>query len=126
MRFADIDGLGHVNNARIQEYYDIAKTDFYTGIFGDTVRILPDRIAPVIVSNRTDYMAQTRLYEKVAVETSVEKIGTKSMTLFLRLIGGNGEIKSECRSVLVAFDFSRQESVEISDEWRAALEEYLQ
>ena len=63
IRFADVDGLGHVNNARLQEYYDLGKMEFYSGILGN--KILPDRVVPVIVSTKTDYFSQTLLYDSV-------------------------------------------------------------
>ena len=124
IRFADVYGLGHVNNARLQEYYDLGKMEFYSGILGN--KILPDRVVPVIVSTKTDYFSQTRLYDSGCVETQVEKIGNKSTTLIQRIIDAeSGSVRSECRTVAVTFDFARQESVMLDDRWRDGLAEYM-
>lgn len=124
IRFGDVDGLGHINNSHIQEYYDLAKMDFYAKAMG--AEIVPENQSPVIVSNHTDYMAQSRLYDKLYVETCVEKIGNKSTTLRQRLIDRKGgEVKSICHTVLVQFDFAKQESIELSAEWKKALAEYM-
>ena len=54
----------------------------------------------------------------------MEKIGNKSCTLAQRIVAhGSGEVKAESRSVMVAFDFDRQESIPVPDAWRMAVEE---
>lgn len=124
IRFGDVDGLGHINNARIQEYFDLAKMDFYSNSIGN--EIMPDRVSPVIVSVKTDYFAQSRLYDRLYVETSVEEIGNKSVRLFQRLLSrDDSQVRAECRTVAVTYDFVTGESVGISDAWREALSQYI-
>ena len=65
-------------------------------------------------------MGQIRLHDRVRVTTTCEKIGNKSLTLFQRLLAGD-RVCSESRSVMVAFDFSRQQSMPVPDAWRERL-----
>lgn len=124
MRFADADILGHVNNVTLIHYFDLGKTEFYAQVMGR--RVEPARDGSILVSVHTDYMEQTLPGDKVYVETAVEKIGTKSMTFFQRLINRHtGAVHATCRSVAVGFDFERQESTELKPEWREKLQEYL-
>ena len=74
----------------------------------------------VTVSTSTSYMDQIRLHDRVRVTTTCEKIGNKSLTLFQRLLAGD-RVCSESRSVMVAFDFSRQQSMPVPDAWRERL-----
>ncbi|MEI3554186.1 MAG: hypothetical protein V8Q54_05740 [Alistipes senegalensis] len=52
--------------------------------------------------------------------TTCERIGTKSLTLFQQLLVGE-EVRSESRSVMVVFDFARQRSEPVPEEWRRRL-----
>ena len=124
MRFADADLLGHVNNVTLIHYFDLGKTEFFSQVMGRKVELTSD--GSILVSVHTEYMEQTRLGDKVYVETAVEKIGTKSMTFFQRLVNRRtGAVHATCRSVAVGFDFVRQESSEIKPEWKEKLCEYL-
>ena len=65
-------------------------------------------------------MVQMRLHDRVRVSTSCEKIGNNIRTLFQQLLAG-ARVCSESRSVMVAFDFSRQQSMPVPDAWRERL-----
>ena len=58
-------------------------------------------------------------------EFAVAKVGNKSITLFQQIIGRNAAgretVKTESTSVMVAFDFDRQESVTVPERWRRNL-----
>ena len=101
-----------------QSYFDVGKTDFYARVLGEEVLLGDLRV--VTVSTSTSYMGQVRMHDDVRVTTTCEKVGNKSMTLFQRLVV-DGEVRSESRSVLVVFDFVRQESRPVPDAWRARL-----
>lgn len=114
-RFSDIDVFHHVNNVSQQAYFDLGKSDYYkqllhADILGGSPRI-------VLVSTSTSYIAQIRLNDEIHVVTTCEKIGTKSITLYQRILCGD-QVKSESRSVMVAFDFELQVAVEVPEEWR--------
>ena len=117
-RFADIDIFHHVNNVAQQSYFDVGKSDYFARMFGCE---LPE-VRPMIltVSTSTSYIGQIRREDEIEVVTRTEKIGDKSITLFQQILC-RGEVRSESRSVMVAFDFERQESVSVPDEWRQKL-----
>ena len=52
----------------------------------------------------------------------VERIGTKSLTLLQRIVADDGTVRSQRRSVMVAFEFAAQQRVPVPDAWRRALE----
>ncbi len=117
-RFADIDAYRHVNNVAQQSYFDTGKEALFVAAFGTEAVELTPQI--VTVSTHTQYFGQIRREEQVEVVSTVEKIGDKSLTLFQQILC-NGEVRSESRSVMVAFDIKSQTSVSVPDEWRQIL-----
>lgn len=117
-RFSDIDPFQHVNNVSQQMYFDVGKVEYYEKILGAEVLLGDLRI--ITVSTTTSYMGQIRMHDEVRTTTTCERIGTKSLTLLQRLLVGD-QVRSESRSVMVAFDFARQVSVPVPDAWRERL-----
>ena len=116
-RFSDIDSFRHVNNVSQQMYFDVGKSD---RLLGPEILFAPVRI--ITAATDTSYMGQIRFEDRIAVTTCVERIGTKSLTLLQRIVADDGTVRSQSRSVMVAFDFVAQQSVPVPDAWRRALE----
>lgn len=123
MRVSDIDMFHHVNNVSQQMYFDLGKRDLYAQVLETDVLSGALRIVAAATSN--SFLRQVRMGDDLFVTTAVERIGNKSITLFQQLVarGADGEevVKSESRSVMVVFDFDRQESVPVPDAWRERL-----
>lgn len=122
VRFGDIDVMGHVNNAIYLSYFEQARMKFFEELIGrewdwETNGIL-------LARNEIDYHAPVLLNDKVEVETSVERLGNKSLTLSYKVkVDRDGE-KILCttgKSVLVAFDYHKRQSKAIPEEWKAKL-----
>lgn len=125
IRFADVDMLRHVNNVNLQHYYDLAKNDFFSKVIG----IEPgyNRKSIITAATNSSYLGQTRIDDNIYVETQVEKVGNKSVTLFQRIVARpSSDVRSESRSVMVAYDFEQQTSIPVPDEWRAKLTEAIE
>ncbi len=124
-RFSDVDSFCHINNVAQQMYFDLGKTEYYRQRLSDKVLSGPRRI--ITASTATSFLGQVRMDDDLYVRTSVEAVGTKSITLFQQLVcrlpDATEEVRTESRSVMVAFDFERQESFAVPDEWRRVLEE---
>ncbi len=122
-RFADVDILGHVNNVNLQHYFDVGKSDFFRRTLD--LESVPRGAGVITASTTTSYIIQTRMNDPVYVETRTEKLGNKSLTLLQRLVNSaTGEVHAESRSVMVAFDFGLQATVELPEWWRGALGEH--
>ena len=104
-------------------YFDVAKSEFLAATLQGDAKV--DRMRVLTVATNTSYMAQVRFDDDTYVTTECESIGNKSFTLLQRIYdrreGANQTIKTESRSVMVAFDFEAQESVVVPDEWRERL-----
>ena len=122
-RFSDIDSSCHVNNVSQQMYFDLGKQEFYQKMLPE--RVLTGKRRIITAATSTSYLGQIRMQDDIYVTTTVSKIGTKSITLFQRLIcrkpDGSEEVRTESTSVMVAFDFELQESFPVPNEWRQHL-----
>lgn len=121
-RFSDVDSFMHVNNIWQQSYFDMGKTDFYTKVLGITGVF--DKLRIITASTHTDYLGQVRLTDDIVVKTDVSRIGNKSMTLHQCIMLGD-KILTESSSVMVAFDFETQQTVQMPEEWKLKLSAYL-
>ncbi|MBQ6612145.1 MAG: acyl-CoA thioesterase [Alistipes sp.] len=121
-RFSDVDSFLHVNNIWQQSYFDMGKTDFYLKVLG--IAGVFDRLRIITASTHTDYYGQVRLHDDIVVKTDVSRIGSKSMTLHQRIMHGD-KCLTESSSVMVAFDFELQQTVEMPQEWKDKLSDYL-
>lgn len=122
-RFSDVDSFMHVNNIWQQSYFDLAKTEFYQKVLG--ILGVFDKLRIITASTHTDYIGQVRLTDDIVVTTDVSRLGNKSMTLHQCIMCGD-RVLTESSSVMVAFDFETQQTVQIPDEWRAKLMPYLE
>ena len=118
-RFSDVDPFQHVNNVSQQMYFDAGKMECSPNRCSAT-KCRRATCASSPVSTSTSYMGQIRLHDRVRVTTTCERIGNKSLTLFQQLVV-DGRVRSESRSVMVAFDFARQLSMPVPEAWRTRL-----
>ncbi len=124
IRFADADCLNHINNINIQHYFEVGKIDFYKKVLGKLVG--PDRESLILVSTHANFFHQTRLEDDLFVRSWCAGLGHSSVTMYQWLIDRQtGEVKADCRSVAVAFDFDRQCKIPLNEHWRELLAEYM-
>jgi acyl-CoA thioester hydrolase len=110
VRFNDCDPMGHVNNAVYSTYLEQARIATLGG--------LDDFILARV---EIDFRSELRFGEDVEVRSRCSRLGTKSFDLVHELRAGDDRLVAEAVSVLVAYDYRRGESVELSDELRTRL-----
>jgi acyl-CoA thioester hydrolase len=110
VRFNDRDALGHVNNAVYSTYLEEARI----GVLGALGEFILARV-------EIDFRAELRDADEIEIRSRVGRMGTKSFDLWHELYA-DGRLVAEARSVLVAYDYRRSESVRLPDELRRRLE----
>ena len=119
IRFNDIDQMGHVNNAVIMEFFDLGKDHFFRA------RGLPPEegdFTVMVVHYEVDFRSQIRKSDPIAVETEVERIGNKSLTVLQRIVEqSTGRLCAECRTVMAGYRRSTAASDTIPDDLRQRL-----
>ena len=122
LRFNDIDQFGHVNNSIYFTYYDLGKTEYFARVHPN-LNLRKDGV--VVVHIEANFLSPILGNNRVAVQTTVTEIGTKSMTLLQQVVDTETkEIKCTCKSILVAFDLQKNESKEIPEDWKETVSAY--
>ncbi len=120
IRFNDIDMLGHVNNAKLQEYFDLGRMGYLQRIFGPNMFVEEDAI--VIASIKSDFLSPVFLSDRIVVETAIFHLGNKSLKMLQQLHEvETGVVKTTCESVMVAINKGSGQSVLIPDAWKVAI-----
>lgn len=129
VRFADTDAMGHVNNAVYLTYCEIARITYWTDVTGDPVHLGTQGAESLILAEaRISYRAPAFHGETVTVETRATRIGRSSFSLEHRLTacvpGQPSRLVATSESVLVRYDYRRESSVALSDEFVGAIEAF--
>jgi len=120
IRFTDIDMLGHLNNSVYLQFMDLGKVAYFTAVNGGPVDLTKARV--VIVNVNCDFIAQTRIGERLEVLTLTESIGDKSLRLYQQVVNSdNGQIKCAATTIMAGIDETMTESAPIQPEWVEAL-----
>lgn len=127
IRFADIDAMGHVNNAVYFSYFEQARMQFFKDIVG---RKWDWNVTGIIVArNEVDYKAPVFLHDEVHIHLACDHIGNKSFTLSYEVVRTNADgtttVCAAARSTLVCFNHATGASIAVPTEWRTYLEKML-
>jgi len=124
MRFRDIDGMGHVNNAVYLSYTELARTQFY--MKQARKKTLED-IDFILAHVDIDFESQAVWGDEIRVTAWPSKIGTSSFTLSYEISEKrSGRILARAKSVMVSYDYDKKKSKPIPSEFRRLLEEGLE
>ncbi|TLZ81116.1 MAG: acyl-CoA thioesterase [Methanobacteriota archaeon] len=124
MRFRDIDGMGHVNNAVYLSYIELARTQFY--MHQANKRTL-DEIDFILAHVEIDFESQAVWGDEVQVAVWPSKIGTSSFTLSYEVQEKrSARILARAKSVLVSYDYETKKSKPIPPAFRKLLEGALE
>lgn len=121
--FGDIDGMKHVNNNRILEWFELGGLDIYR-YFTPDLNLDFENWKLIMVRKEADFVGQLRFGEDVEIRTYLLKIGNSSFTVGNE-VWQNNELKAKGKTVIVHFDYVTQKSVPIPDDVRKKLEEHL-
>jgi acyl-CoA thioester hydrolase len=114
VRFSDLDGMGHVNNAVYSTYLEQARLAWFGT---DTEMPLSDVI---LARTEIDFRSPLAFGETVEIGVRPTRLGTKSFDLEYELWSG-GRLVAEAHSVLVGYDYDRAQSTPIPERWRRRL-----
>jgi len=116
VRFRDLDGMGHVNNAVFSTYLEQARLAWF-----GTSDTLP--LSDVILARtEIDFRSPVAVGETVEIGVRASRLGTKSFELEYELQAG-GRLVAEAKSVLVGYDYEAGASVPLTENQRRRLAE---
>ena len=123
IRFNDIDILAHVNNSVYQNYFDMARMQYFETVFNQKMNW--EEKALVLAKITIEYINPIFLEEKIVVLSRVYKLGNKSLQMKQEIININtNEVKAHNDAILVAFGSKENEAILLPDEWRKKIAEF--
>ena len=124
VRFRDIDGMGHVNNAVFFTYFAEARLAFFQKISN----ITDFSAFPFILAHiGCDYLRPIMLNTQLLLKIWVTEIGIKSFGLGYKLVDLLDESTACAKgeSVQVCFDYGENKSIAVPAALKQKLVEYL-
>jgi acyl-CoA thioester hydrolase len=130
VRFRDIDGMGHVNNAVFSTYLELAREAYWRRLLGlgpDDAFALSDYMDGtgfILARMEIDFRAQIPHGGAVRVGVRCSRLGAKSWDFEYRIEAAGGDpVYAQARSVQVAYDYRAQTSVALPADLRARFAE---
>jgi acyl-CoA thioester hydrolase len=118
-RFRDLDPMGHVNNSVYLTWIENARIEFMRrlGTFDQ-----PDTsgMAMILARVELDFRSAVGFGDQIEIHVRPSRLGAKSFDLEYVLRSGD-RVVAEAKTVLVAYDYERNESKQLPEDWRRAL-----
>lgn len=118
VRLVDLDVLGHVNNTYYFTYFEMARIHYFNALLGADWDW--QSFGMVLVRNEIDYHKSVLLHHEPEIVMFTESVGNKSFTLGYELVV-DGEIFASGRSIQVAYNARKQETIALTTEMKNAL-----
>lgn len=120
VRFRDLDALGHVNNAVMVTYLEVARWQWWRAWLAGRPF---DEEGFLIARVEVDYRQPILITDEVRVEVHCSRVGTTSFDLLYRVFRAqDGATLAEARTVQVMLDFATQTPAPLRPGTRAWLE----
>ena len=122
VRFRDIDAFGHVNNAVVSSYVELARVRYLV----EVLQVQPIGVMPLILAHISiDYLSPILFEDVVEVGSRVDWLGTSSIGMSHGLTAvADGRELARSGSVLVTYDYEQNRPMPVPDDWRQALVAY--
>lgn len=126
VRFRDIDGLGHVNNAVYHSFLEQARCHLFAQLDLFDPRNGTTDLPLILARTEIDFCRPAYFPDKLEVETHISKIGNKSFTMEYDVTDQrSNKTVVRATSVLVWYDHEDEKSVSIPEEVKPRLNRYL-
>ena len=119
IRWRDVDGYGHVNNAAYLTYLEEGRDAWLASVLGSLEAIYAYVIAHVEIDFRRELRHGDR---EVLVRCRLDRLGTSSIRTREEVLTRDGELAAEAAAVLVARELGEGGSRPLTETERAAFE----
>ncbi len=126
VRFADLDVLGHLNNAKYLTYIEQARIVYVRDVCGwdgDWTQL-----GMILARTEIDYKLPIAFEDQVKAYVRVSRLGGKSFDMEYLVTrqrdGGEEEIAATVKTIMVAYDYRQDTSIAVPDSWRERILAY--
>lgn len=121
-RFGEIDGLKHLNNNVIGNWFELGRNNFYK-IFTPDLDLDYKKWRLIVARTEYDFLKQIYYNDKVKILSFIIKIGNSSFTI-KNEAWQNNILKAKGKTVLVNFDFLKQKPIPIPENCKKELKKH--
>ena len=101
----------------------MAKTTYIREVLGNSVDW--KKMGIVVANINANFLLPVFFDDKIVIETAVVHLGNKSFTLMQRAVTEDtGEVKCECKTVMVMFDLVEKQPMLIPEEFKTVIRDY--
>ncbi|HWY37090.1 MAG TPA: thioesterase family protein [Bacteroidia bacterium] len=127
VRFADIDKMGHVNNATVLTYFEIGRLAYFDEIIGRSNDWFGRGL--ILAHTEVDYIHPIFVDDVIKVYSRVIKLGGKSFeieNLLVKIKNGEEIFTSFAVSTIVCMNYKEKKTIPIPEEWKEKLNAFEQ
>jgi acyl-CoA thioester hydrolase len=121
--WGDQDLLGHVNNVSIVRYLQAGRVMFMEKI--GLPAFVGMKTGPIEAATEIQFRKQLHFPGNVQVRTGVREVKNTSIILDHQIFDASGELAVQGMEVIVHFDFVNQTKIQLTEELRQNITEYV-
>ena len=125
VRYGDLDPQGHLNNAKYLTYFEQARVAYliHLGLFQKGLSFL--EIGMIIADVHIVFRKPVLWETPVKVGVGISKLGNKSFVVAQSIVHAEtGEVFAEGEVIMVAYDYHREKTIRIPDDWREIIRRF--
>lgn len=124
IRFSDCDPAGIVFYPQYFVMFNGLVEDWVEEGLGVGYKalVIDRRVGLPTVRLEADFRAVSRMGDRVALTLEIERLGGRSLTLALRCVGPDQDVRMNMRQVLVTTSLETHQAIDIPSDLRAAIE----
>lgn len=125
IRFADIDSMGHVNNAVYLNYFEQSRIHFFAVLLESPWDWKKRGV--IVVKNEIEYRKPIVLEDRIQIDTECTHVGNRSFTLTYKVYRHEEPETVFCfgSSILVCYDYQENTSTPMPGDWKERLSKGL-
>ena len=124
VRFADVDALGHVNNAKYLTYFEEARMGYLLGLSHVQSNDL-STLNLILAHAAVTFRAPVRVGDTLEVFAGVTHIGNKSFRMDYTMIqAGTDTLVCDGHTIQVMFDYQNNRTVPVPEQLRQSITEF--
>ena len=110
---ADIDELGHVNNACFFEYFERGRVRWYNsiGLFSDSSP--GARFGTAVVSMKVNFRRECFEGDLLSVRTTPQSKGNRSYVLYQEILNDSGDLVADAEVTSVVMDLDSRKPIDM-------------
>src|SRR6478609_3752156 len=119
--WSEMDLFGHVNNVSYFKYVQASRVNYWEAI-GLTNLYKETNIGAILASTACQFKKPLHFPGNITVQVRLDFLKNTSFGLKHQILNEQGEVAAEARDVMVMYDFTKNEKVEIPEGLRKKIE----